>query len=631
LPAKAQKAIDFTLKDLSGHSYKLRDLSPKNVILLNFWATWCVPCVKEFPHLQRLQDVYKDSGLQVLAISVDGPERLAGVSSLIDRYGYTFPVLLDTESQVVSLYNPRLILPYSVLIDRGGRIRYVHQGYSPGDERILEQKIIALLAEAETKPRAKATVQGNESFLLRLLKKDFGPGTLPGEYSQIINQLDLTASGSGALVGARLDSSLRLSPFEPEFSLAKRFAQYATEGFRARVGDYYYSLGRGLVFSLLKVFETEGLDYVIDTTVDGGLFSLGSGPLSAEAFGGWIDRPADRRIKDKVVGGTFGWGKQDLGTVRFQGVSADLARDAEFGNHRVDQGSLSLELPNIGRVVEFYGEYSLIRRQVYDVAEPIRGHGLYADSKLRLGNFSLLLEMKDYYELNFEYSQPPLLESEELDILADQFDTDRTDVSGYSARLDYYWPGSRTLIYGKFMALNDSPDNHRLYGSYDREIRHLFGGIEKWFDNGGYLNGIAGWRREDDTSVAFMSTDGTTFHYQFNANWPVGRGLSLEADWKHKIFDGPYHNYAEVRSFLSLHKSPCWGMTALFERTTDPEVIFWAKKKSFWAGQIEVKSIHGHSLRLFVGSTKGSTECAGGVCRLFPPFEGVRLEVILRF
>jgi peroxiredoxin len=631
LPAQGQKATDFTLNDLGGHSHKLSDFFPKNVVLLNFWATWCVPCIKEFPHLQRLLDRYGEKGLQVLTISVDGPDRMASVSGFIDRYGYTLPVLLDTDSQVVSLYNPRLNLPYSVLLDRQSAIRYVHQGYSPGDERLLEQKIIVLLEEPEAKPKAKTSVQANESFLLRLPNEGSGENSQAGEYSQVINQLDLSVARGGALVGARFDSDLTFSPFDPSLRLAKRYAQYSMKGFRARAGDFYASLGRGLVFSLLKVFEEEGLDYVIDTTVDGGQVSLGSGPLAGELFGGWIDRPEDRSVRDKVVGGSVRWGKAGLGAVRVQGVSADLEPGAEFGSHRVDQGSVSLELPDLGGIVEIYGEFSLIRRRVYDTEEPVDGHGLYLGSKLRLGDFSLLLELKDYKELNFEYSRPPLLESEELDILADQFDGDRTDISGYSARLDYYLPGSRTLFFGKFLFLDDDPDNHRLYGSYDREISHLFAGVEKQFHNGGYLHGLAGWRWENDTSIAFMSTDGETFHHQLNASCPLGRGWSLEADWKHKVFDGRYVDYSEIRSSLSLHKSPHWVVSALYERTTDPAIVFLTGKTNWWAGQLEVRFAGGHALRLFVGSTKGSTKCAGGVCRLFPPFEGVRCEAFLRF
>ena len=631
VPAQAQRAPDFTLKDLAGQSHKLTDYFPEHVVLLNFWATWCVPCVKELPHLQRFQDLYGAKGLQVLTISIDGPDRLASVSGFFARYGYTLPVLLDTGSEVVSVYNPRLNLPYSVILDRQGTIRYAHQGYSPGDERLLEERIAALLEEPEAKPKPRTSVQANESFLLRLPKGgSAGTGGDDG-YAEVLDQLDLTVSNGGILAGVRLDMSLDLSPLKPELRLAKRYAQYSAKGFRARAGDFYTSLGRGLVFSLVKVFEEEGLDYVVDTTVDGGEISAVAGPWSGGLFGGWIDRPEDRSVRDKVIGGSVAWSRSGLGSFRVQGVSAELEPGSAFGNHRVDQGSFGLEIAGLGGMADIYGEFSLIRRSVYDAESPLDGHGLYLGSKLHLGKFTLLLEMKDYRELNFEYARPPLLESEELDILADQFDLDRTDITSYSAHIDYYAPASATLVYAKFLRVDDDPENHPQYGSYDREIGHIYAGVEKKFASGGYLNGLAGWRWETDTSVAFMSTDGQTFHDQLNASWPIGGRWSLEGDWKHKVFDGQGYDYSEIRAGLSLHRSPHWVLSALYERTTDPAVVFISGKKNWWAGQVEVRFAGGHSLRLFVGSTKGSMKCAGGVCRLFPPFEGIRLEAFLRF
>jgi peroxiredoxin len=627
LPALAQKAPDFTLRDLGGKTVRLSVAGVDKVILLNFWATWCVPCAKELPHLQKLHDLYGSRGLQVLAVSTDGPDRQAAVSAFVGRYGYTMTVLLDTRSEVVALFDPPLTLPFTVLIDRSGKIRFAHQGYSPGDERLMEQEIATLVDEPETKPEARPSVRVNESFLLRLPKEE------PGDdgYAEVLNQLDLTASSGGFLAGARLDAALDVSPFEPALRFAKRYAQYSTKAIRARAGDFYTSVGRGLVFSLVKVFEEEGLDYVVDTTVDGGQVAIAAGRVSGEAFGGWIDRPEDRSVRDKVVGGSIGWTAPGFGTIRLQGASADLEPGSEFGNRHADLGSVSLEVPELWGMATIYGEFSLIRRRVYEAETPVDGHGLYLGTRLRSGKLSLLLEMKDYQELNFEYSRPPLLESEELEIVADQFDLDRTDMTGFAARLDYYSPASETLLYAKFLRVDDDPENHRQYGSYDREIGHLLAGIEKKFARGGYLHALAGWRSETATSVAFMSTDGRTFHHQLNANWPLGRGWSLEADWKHKVFDGQDYDYSEIRSGLSLHRSPRWVLSALYERTTDPAAVFSAGKKNFWAGQLEVRFAGGHSLRLFVGSTKGSMKCAGGVCRLFPPFEGVRLETFFRF
>jgi thiol-disulfide isomerase/thioredoxin len=243
--AEAQRAPDFTLKDLSGRAWSLNASSSGKVVLLDFWATWCVPCVKELPHLQRLQDAYGEKGLQVVTISIDGPDGVASVSGFVARYGFSFPVLLDTESRVVSVYDPSLILPYSVLVDRTGVTSYVHQGYSPGDERLLEEKIAALLDEPEQKPRPGPSARANESFLFRVPRKG-SEGTDPDStYTECLNQLDMTLTSGGLLAGARLDTNLDLSPRGGELRLAKRYAQYSTNRFQARAGDYYTSLGRG--------------------------------------------------------------------------------------------------------------------------------------------------------------------------------------------------------------------------------------------------------------------------------------------------------------------------------------------------------------------------------------------------
>lgn len=630
VPALAQQAPDFTLNDLQGRPVRLSEAGAGKVVLLNFWATWCVPCIKELPHLQKLQDIYGPRGLQVLAVSTDGPDRQAAVSAFVGRYGYTMPMLLDTRSEVVALFDPQLTLPYTILLDRSGRIRFAHHGYSPGDERLVEAEIATLLAEAEPERKAKSSVQVNESFLLRLPSRASGDADREG-YAEVLDQFDVTASSGGFLAGARLDAAVGFSPFESSVRLAKRYAQYSMKAIRMRAGDFYTSLGRGLVFSLVKVFEEEGLDYVVDTSVDGGQVAFVSDRLSGEAFGGWIDRPDDPGVRDKVVGGSVGWTKPGFGTVRFQGASAALEPGSVFGNHRADLGSVSVDLPDLWGAASIYGEYSIVRRRLHEDETPIDGHGLYLGSKLRSGRLSLLLEFKDYREFNFEYGRPPLLESEEIEIVADQFDLDRTAMTGYAARLDYYAPASETLVYAKFLGIDDDPDGHRQYGSYDREIGHILAGVEKKLRGGGYLHGLAGWRWENATSVAFMSTDGRTFHHQFNANWPLGRGWSLEADWKHKVFDGDDYDYVEIRSGMSLHRSPRWVLSVLFERTTDPAIAVSTGRTDFWAGQLEVRLAGGHSLRLFTGATKGSMRCAGGVCRLFPPFEGVRLEAFFRF
>ena len=113
---KRQNA-DFTLLDLQGKAWHLRDLKGK-VVLVNFWATWCPPCRKEMPDLQALYDKYKDQGLVVLSIS---DEEAAKVSPFIAERKISYPVLLDPGRKVNEAFIVEGI-PKSFVYDRGGKM-----------------------------------------------------------------------------------------------------------------------------------------------------------------------------------------------------------------------------------------------------------------------------------------------------------------------------------------------------------------------------------------------------------------------------------------------------------------------------------------------------------------------------
>lgn len=143
--AAGEMAADFTLRDLSGKSVSLSSFKGK-VVLVNFWATWCLPCQKEMPEIEKIYKELGPKGFVVLSISADDARTSSQVKPLIMKNGYTYPVLLDTQTSVVSQYNPAKTLPYSVLIDRQGRVSQIHSGYNPGDEVKIRAEIEALLA-----------------------------------------------------------------------------------------------------------------------------------------------------------------------------------------------------------------------------------------------------------------------------------------------------------------------------------------------------------------------------------------------------------------------------------------------------------------------------------------------------
>jgi peroxiredoxin len=143
-PPSGSVATDFTLRDTEGRDVRLSDHTGK-VVLIDFWATWCQPCVAGMPHLQEMYTRIKDRGFVVLGVSMDGPESVATVPSFVRNLGVTFPILLDEETRVVSIYNPKRTAPLQVLVDQGGRIAQVRQGYNVGDEKLIEAEVERLL------------------------------------------------------------------------------------------------------------------------------------------------------------------------------------------------------------------------------------------------------------------------------------------------------------------------------------------------------------------------------------------------------------------------------------------------------------------------------------------------------
>ena len=138
-------ATDFSARDIDGKTVKLSEYLGKQAIVLNFWATWCEPCVAEFPHLRRMYDANKDKGFVILGIAMDGPETVANVAPFARRQQLNFPVLLDEDSHVAQLYNPKKAAPLSVLIDKQGRVFKVREGYNPGDEEFFAQDVAKML------------------------------------------------------------------------------------------------------------------------------------------------------------------------------------------------------------------------------------------------------------------------------------------------------------------------------------------------------------------------------------------------------------------------------------------------------------------------------------------------------
>jgi peroxiredoxin len=136
---------DFELPRLGGGTERLSAHFGKHVVLVDFWATFCKPCLRAMPDLDALYRARQARGFVVLGVSIDGPGSTADVQAEVARLGVSFPILLDEESRAVSLYNPRASAPFSVLIARDGQLLAKREGYTTGAHSALAADIDAAL------------------------------------------------------------------------------------------------------------------------------------------------------------------------------------------------------------------------------------------------------------------------------------------------------------------------------------------------------------------------------------------------------------------------------------------------------------------------------------------------------
>ncbi len=125
--------------------FDLDDHLGTNPVVLIFWATWCEPCKQQMPLYQRLYERYREQGLQVVAISMDGPETISQSGAVVRRLGLTYPVVSDVDTAVSSRLNPRRGAPFTVWIDRSGRIVHEREGFTLAERNEIARGVAALV------------------------------------------------------------------------------------------------------------------------------------------------------------------------------------------------------------------------------------------------------------------------------------------------------------------------------------------------------------------------------------------------------------------------------------------------------------------------------------------------------
>ena len=143
------KLYDFKLKDTENKRMSYSELKGEKVTIIDFWATWCKPCIRSIPKLVELYEEYSDKGVRMIGISVDSPQNAQKVKPFARSLGITYPVLLDMNSEIMAKLNVT-VLPTILLVDDQDEIVLIHQGYRPGDEKFIAEEIDKILKSKDS-------------------------------------------------------------------------------------------------------------------------------------------------------------------------------------------------------------------------------------------------------------------------------------------------------------------------------------------------------------------------------------------------------------------------------------------------------------------------------------------------
>jgi peroxiredoxin len=697
----------FSLKTSSGARFDSEAHRRKDVIVIAFWATWCKPCKIELVQLHKLFLKYREQGLIVLAVSIDGPDSVAEVENYKNKFSYEFPVLMDTETDLLARYNPRGDVPFSMVVDRSGRIVETHQGFNPGDEIALEKKLKRLLAEDAPitlttkegvdsdipdyhwpehaywiKPDA-LRVEGTNTLRLQWLQDNGDANQLDNEVFGIVNRLTIGIATGGFSAGVRADAvaypgydpeercagetTLDRCQWDDDYRIERLYLRYKAPDLELRGGDFYHSIGRGIVFSVRKIDELG-----LDTALRGGMARGRVGPVQMMAFGGvsniqnidviQLGRLAE--VQDPLAGGEV---KVDLPLdiqIAARGLWVDYRENPSDLN---DEGDLvfggSYEQKGIADILSIYFEGAWIRNKrtrtsLLSGAKSNRdadGHALYGNVSLNPAKgLTILFEGKDYRRYNISreesgliiaYNEAPTLER------FDQILQTRTNATGGRTLIEYYLDEAQLLLFANVLYYGYSLDSDWNYDeevdNFDQEKAfgnfHAFGGFEVKWGRGYYVTVSGGWRLEakhKTFSQAFTSDNPADFYRRL---WHIESDIQIPLVGPHSIGLRTQHRSEEKPLTDSLNKEFFRGDIALTYAfapklsigllyTYETEIAKESNDRFInFAGEVTWRFADWGQLNIFGGRNTAGIICVSGVCRNLPSFYGVRAEFVARF
>ncbi len=138
---------DLELKNLDQRFVQLKDIQGKQLTVIDFWATWCKPCLSFIPEINQLATEFQAKGVAFWGINIDSPRNQSKVKPFARSMNISYPVFLDGDQELMNILNVS-VMPTLLILDKKGKVVFFHEGYQPGDEELIRKKIQQLLTQA---------------------------------------------------------------------------------------------------------------------------------------------------------------------------------------------------------------------------------------------------------------------------------------------------------------------------------------------------------------------------------------------------------------------------------------------------------------------------------------------------
>jgi thiol-disulfide isomerase/thioredoxin len=611
---------DWTLESTGGEKVSFHEQLARGPVVVSFWATWCKPCLKELPHLDRLAAAFAGQ-VTVLAVSTDASKSVAKVAPFIQAQGYrNLTVLLDPGAELQNLLQVGSVVPFLVVFDQQGREIYRHLGYKDGDEIELERRLSEAVAgrvlstAAAGRPGWAEAVTATDRF-----EYSYSSATRREIFE---NWLDASYQFGGFRTGILLNGQAPGEEGERRNDIRHRFLEFSSGAVEVRAGHFYGLYGRGLVFNAY-----EDRTVRVDTRLDGVAVRYRRDRLGAAAFSG---SPAARSLDLRAFDVEY----NPVGTLHVAATGLTYRPDT----FEADDGKVHRENVSAVRLREnftfgdFYVEQGWKTGYDFDPFDDgtDAGKALYANLNLYRGPFSASWEFSDYNRFEVvsradgvtALNRPPALASEFAWTLLNRapHTLNANDEEGRKLDLTYANPSGWSLLasgadierhdgatiyqLGYISAAKDRLGDFRLLGAFGYQ------------DSDGLRQTVAG-------EVTWLAT-------------PT-RSLTLQAEQQHvRVGGGPGFDlgaYDQQWLKLEYETAPRWAVAAILELNDkyDAQRSPGEPAGPFPATQVTYTLSRGGNLNLWFGQRQSGFLCSGGVCKFEPEFEGVEFFGAVRY